>query len=211
VTSPRLAVELHAVGGFHAVTTRLPAEEARTRYATSVAYRNGYNACYGDVVHCLAAEPAETVLRLLVEVDGEPVAYEAATLSLLRPGYRVAQLRSCATGTAIDGCVVAVHICHAHEDYIPTSVVELQQLVSELRESRAAAVRPPLLRLASTQLSGPLSALMKRASNQVQPVTAEAKCAESPCASAACSTEHALLLPQAHRGECGRAGEECQV
>ena len=50
------------------------------------------------------AEPRETILQLLVEVDGQAVAYETLVLGALREGYRAVPLRSNA-GTPIEGRV----------------------------------------------------------------------------------------------------------
>ena len=68
-------------------------------------------------VHCLAAEPHETFLRVAVEdEDDDEVAFETAVLGRLRPGYRVLQLRS-RLGTRIELCYLFVRISRGEEDH----------------------------------------------------------------------------------------------
>ena len=62
---------------------------------------NGLAAEFGTEMHALAAEPRETILRVVV-LDGDTeVAYETAVLGALRPGYRCFQMRHVKTGTRI--------------------------------------------------------------------------------------------------------------
>ena len=75
-------------------------------------------------MHCLAAEPLETLLRISVQDDVKvtkhsaeaehhyerDIAYEALVLEALRPGYRCLPLRSNRSGTPIDMCCLLVHV-----------------------------------------------------------------------------------------------------
>lgn len=71
----------------------------------------GMNAAFGrdGTIHCIAAEPEATFLRVGVVDRGEEVAYATTVLSRLSPGYRVLPLRSM-LGTRIDLCYVFVKI-----------------------------------------------------------------------------------------------------
>jgi len=135
VTSPSLVVELHSIGGVCYTTPTLEATASTTRRVekTATVRDNGYNPVFNHTVHCFASEPRETMLQLLVEVDGEGVAYETVVLGALREGHRAIQLRSNA-GTLIDGCVAFVHLSHGEEPYIPSSAAELRVLVEEQRQ-----------------------------------------------------------------------------
>eukprot|EP00966_Prymnesium_polylepis_P169216 3912751-Prymnesium_polylepis.1 len=67
------------------------------------------NAVFGALVHCAAAEPHATFLRIGV-IDGrQEVAYETAVLGRLRCGYRVLQLRG-GLGTRIELAYLFVRI-----------------------------------------------------------------------------------------------------
>ena len=78
MSSPRVAVELHAIGGFCTVAREpQPSPEAQgvTRLVTAVAEGNGLNPSFDETFHCLAAEPHQTILRVVVEdVEGRLVA-----------------------------------------------------------------------------------------------------------------------------------------
>ena len=94
-SSPSVSISLHAIGGFCRVSQdNPPTEDAGTAFSTSAAIANGLNPVFHELVHCLAAEPNETVLKLgIVDADVE-VAFATVVLGLLRPGYRSVQLRS---------------------------------------------------------------------------------------------------------------------
>ena len=85
-----------------------------TEASTRVVEGNGLNAAFdGETVHCAAAEPHATFLRVAVtDADscGLEVAYETVVLGRLRSGYRVLQLRSSSFGTRIELCVLFLHI-----------------------------------------------------------------------------------------------------
>jgi len=109
VSSPSVSVELHAIGGVACVATSLPPAEVTLRHVTHTVERNGLNPRFNATVHCLAAEPMETVLRVAV-IDGDKeVAYETVMLGTLRHGWRALTLRDM-KATRIDFCVVLVNV-----------------------------------------------------------------------------------------------------
>ena len=76
------------------------------------------NAAYGESVHqnihCVAAEPHATIVRVSVTDGGQEVAYETAVLGRLRGGYRVLQMRS-VLGTRIELCYLFIKISFGSE------------------------------------------------------------------------------------------------
>ena len=93
--SPNIHLSLHSIGGFACISPyNPPPEGSGTSFSTPPAFSNGLNPSYNRLVHCMAAEPLETLLKVAV-VDGESeVAYETCVLGVLRPGYRCFQMRS---------------------------------------------------------------------------------------------------------------------
>ena len=73
------------------------------------------NASFDQTVHCIAAGPDATFLRVSVH-DGnrQEVAYETAVLGRLRRGYRILQLRG-PLGTRIELCYLFVKISFGKE------------------------------------------------------------------------------------------------
>ena len=116
-SSPAVSVALHPIGGFCAVSRTLPlpqSVETQTE-PTPAVEGNGMNASFGQVIHCVAAEPHETFLRVSVtDSSGQEVAYETAVLGRLRHGYRVLQLRG-TLGTRIELCYLFVKISFGSE------------------------------------------------------------------------------------------------
>ena len=109
-SSPAVSLSLLPIGGFCAVSNSLPLPQAvETTAATATVKGNGMNAAFGDEIHCVAAEPHATFLRVSVTDEGHEVAYETAVLGRLRHGYRVFQLRS-PLGTRIELCYLLVKI-----------------------------------------------------------------------------------------------------
>ena len=103
-------------------------------------------------LHCVAAEPQQTVLRVAVvdEADAE-VAYETCVLGVLREGYRVLHLRSM-RGTRIKNCFLLCHVSFTTqvnawvgEQPMVTTLRQLQGEVdsarSRIRELEALAAR----------------------------------------------------------------------
>jgi len=143
---PLIAVELHAVGGFCAVSKTLPLPARPVQRLTVPA-----SGSRGRTLHCLAAEPKQTLLRVSVH-DGETlVAYEALVLGVLRPGYRCIQLRS-RCGTPIHLCSLLVHIeageepnCWAEARALRSALAErearIHALSAELAAAKTVAVR----------------------------------------------------------------------
>ena len=137
VSSPSLTVELFAIGGFCCVSsTPTPSEHIATSFETPKAdlKANGKSqaASFGRV-HCLAAEPAETILRIGVKDGEHEVAYETAVLGVLRRGYRCFQMRS-RLGTRIQMCHVLVHIEIGEE---PNTFMLNHQLREIIHEKQA--------------------------------------------------------------------------
>jgi hypothetical protein len=111
--SPSVALEIFPLGGYAALASELPPPKpgmGQTRMRSAAVLGNGLNAPFDLLVHCLAAEPAHTLVRLSVNDGLEEVAYEAALLQALRPGYRCIPLRSVRTGTRIDMASLLVHV-----------------------------------------------------------------------------------------------------
>jgi hypothetical protein len=69
------------------------------------------NVDFGDnlTVHCVAAEPYATLLRVACNDLGQEVAFETIVLGKLQHGYRVLQMRSM-LGTRIELCYLFVHV-----------------------------------------------------------------------------------------------------
>jgi len=112
VSLPSVMLSLHPIGGFCAVSQKLPIPQVNetTHHIASVE-ANGMNATVGETVHCVAAEPHATFLCLRI-TDGngrQEVAYESAVLGRLRRGYRIFRLRS-TLGTRIELACFLVRI-----------------------------------------------------------------------------------------------------
>ena len=121
VSSPLIAVELHAIGGVCSVSTELPPPNGpEMRVATQAVQRNGLNPRYSYRVHCVAAEPMETILRLVVIDDEKEVAYETIVLGALRRGWRAVPMRAM-RGCRIDFCCVLIHVT---EGTVPASALK---------------------------------------------------------------------------------------
>ena len=100
----------------------------------------GLAAHFEQRIHCLAAEPKQTVLRIGV-LDGElEVAHATVLLGALRSGYRSIQLRS-RQGTLIELCHLLVHVAEGTEPNLWSSADELRNQLSSqqaLIEEQAA-------------------------------------------------------------------------
>jgi len=110
-SKPVITITLHPIGGVCAVDKQLPvilAQNADTELALPPA-NEGLQATFNQPVHCIAAEPQATLLRIAVTDGRQEVAYETAVLGRLRPGFRVFQMRA-PRGTRIELCVLLVQI-----------------------------------------------------------------------------------------------------
>ena len=83
------------------------------------------NATFGELVHCVAAEPHGVLLRVGVYDGTQEVAYEIAVLGRLRGGFRVLQLRSM-LGTRIELCHLFVHVEHGTEANVRMTARQVQ-------------------------------------------------------------------------------------
>jgi hypothetical protein len=97
--------------GCCAVGDKLPFTNNETSFTTATLKRNGMNVAFGEcVVHCVAAEPYTSILRVSVTDRGYESAYDSCVLGRLRCGYRIFQLRGWDSGTRIELCYLLVHI-----------------------------------------------------------------------------------------------------
>jgi len=144
VSSPTLSMSLHPIGGFCAISCEFPIshEKAVTEVEVAGVHRNGMNAPINKTVHCLAAEPHATFLRVSIADGGQEVAYESAVLGRLRSGYRILHLRS-TFGTRIELCCLFVKISisstlnlHAGPRMQEHQFRELRQRIFDLENQR---------------------------------------------------------------------------
>ena len=129
---PQITISLRPIGGFCAVSDSLPPpmHYPLTEWKSTVG-DNGLNVRFGDTVHCLAAEPHATFLRVAVRHGWEEVAFETCVLGRLRPGFRVFRLRS-TLGTRIELCTLFVKISFGRVDNAWASAADLRQEMSAM-------------------------------------------------------------------------------
>jgi len=110
-SSPSITLSVHAVGGFCAVSGSLPLPQQFEEKEIRLSSRSsgGLNAAFSQSVHCVAAEPAATFLRVSVSDRSQEVAFESVVLGRLRGGFRVLQMRSM-LGTRIELCYLLLHL-----------------------------------------------------------------------------------------------------
>jgi len=114
-SSPSVKLALHPIGGFCGVSREFPPMLAmNTEISSSEVKRNGMNAAFAETVHCVAAEPSATILRICVICEECEMAFATAVLGRLRRGYRIFQLRG-RLGTRIELCCLFVHISTSSE------------------------------------------------------------------------------------------------
>jgi len=119
-SAPEIWVSLHPVGGFCAVSKTLPLPQTGLDNELQLAHQDsGLNAKVGELIHCVAAEPCGTFVRIMItdHVDGQEVAYESAVLGRLRCGYRIFQMRSM-LGTRIELACLFVRITLGYEEQL---------------------------------------------------------------------------------------------
>ena len=116
--------------------------------STAAVESGGMRATFADdaIVHCVAAEPETTIVRVSVTDHGQEVAYETAILSRLRNGYRVLQLRGL-LGTRIELCLLLIRVTvGSHRNLWNSSRQMRLQIALErqrLREQRVQAEDRP--------------------------------------------------------------------
>jgi len=118
-SSHSFSVSLHPIGGICALSWSLPFNDnMETELVVRSKKDSGMNAVIGQDVHCMAAEPHATFLRVGV-VDGRQgeVAFETCVLGRLRGGYRILRLRSM-LGTRIELACLFVRISFGYESNI---------------------------------------------------------------------------------------------
>jgi hypothetical protein len=97
------------LAGFCAVSNTLPVPRTAETSLALYPRDNGMNATIREKLHCVAAEPHATFVRVNV-VDGrQQAAYEVAVLGRLRSGYRILQMRS-PLGTRIECCYLFIKV-----------------------------------------------------------------------------------------------------
>lgn len=134
LSQPGLVVSLHAIGGFCAISDVLPLSyrTSETKVTVPAVKRSiGGNAHFRSKLHCIAAEPGETFLRVGVVDGGKEVAYESVVLARLRPGHRVLQLRSL-LGSRIELAYIFVTISIKSEVNIFATARQLRLRIGEL-------------------------------------------------------------------------------
>jgi len=114
-STPSITVTLHPIGGICALYRTLPFDESIATELELSRHDSGMNAEIGETIHCVAAEPHATFLRVGV-VDGRQgeVAYESYVLGRLSGGYRVLKLRDI-MGTRIELAYLFVKISFGME------------------------------------------------------------------------------------------------
>mmetsp|Transcript_20536 Transcript_20536/g.61062 ORF Transcript_20536/g.61062 Transcript_20536/m.61062 type:complete len:192 (-) Transcript_20536:479-1054(-) len=110
-SSPSCKLSLYSIGGVCAVGKEEPLpQNPEIEFTTATVAHNGLNASFVDAtVHCVAAEPEATFLRISINDRQREVAYETTLLGRLRSGYRAFQLRSL-RGTRIELCCLFAHV-----------------------------------------------------------------------------------------------------
>ena len=108
----------HHLAGFCGVSKNLPLPHVVDTEASTAAVKGtGMNATFEETVHCIAAEPHATFLRVAVADCGQEVAYASAVLGRLRRGFRVFQMRSM-LGTRIELAYLCVQISFGSEPHM---------------------------------------------------------------------------------------------
>jgi len=108
-SAPALSFSVHPIGGFCAISNKLPLPPNIETDMMLPPSDNGLIASFGDKIHCVCAEPQAVFFRVSVVDGGQEVAYETAILGRLRGGFRVFQLRG-VLGTRIELCFLLVRV-----------------------------------------------------------------------------------------------------
>ena len=152
IASPSLVA-----AGFCALSSVLPLPQSvDTETSTAPVRSNGLNATFAVTIHCVAAEPLLTFLRVGVVDREREVAYETAVLGRLRRGFRVLQLRG-SFGTRIELCYLLVKISFGTEPNLWPSARQVHMLVQSITPAFTCAAHPtvalPLLSRGSCAFS----------------------------------------------------------
>lgn len=181
-SSPMITVSLHAIGGFCGIFRDLsippPPEEVAVFYKTAAVQNNGLNALFDESVHCVAAEPDATFMRIGVSDGDQEVVYETAVLGRLRRGYRVFRMRN-AFGTRVELCYLLVHIEFGKEanNWIAPAALRLQaekknaELSSLAEHLEAARKAYENERLSAMMLRNIVARMTKRNASFARPYT----------------------------------------
>jgi len=116
-SSPHLRISLCPIGGVCAISRELPLPPTLQTALSLPSTGTGLNATFDAKVHCLAAEPHATFLRIAVATEGDggqEVCYETLVLGRLRKGHRIFLMRGM-LGTRIELCYLFVHIGFSSE------------------------------------------------------------------------------------------------
>jgi len=171
-SSPSVCVSIHTIGGFCAVSSELPLRsdldvgQLQTEHHTTSVQSNGLNPHFGgQAIHCVAAEPQQTFVRVsIIDNAGgsaKEVAYETAVLGRLRRGYRVFRLRS-ALGSRIELCCLLVKISFGTEACEWTRPSE-QRIRSKRQHDALTSLKASLLQ----EQEGKLDALAREHQREV--------------------------------------------
>eukprot|EP00965_Chrysotila_dentata_P019681 652973-Pleurochrysis_carterae.AAC.3 len=140
VSNPRVSVELYPLAGFASVSLELPPRHVTPKCSTTNLCSNGFNARIAETVYCLAAEPNETLMRVVVTDAGREVAYETAVLGAVKGGYRCFHLRS-RLGTRIENCYLFAYISLGNEPNLWASSAEMRRKVEDLQFQNQRLIR----------------------------------------------------------------------
>ena len=150
-----MRLPLH-LAGFCAVTKKLPMHQAVEREAsTRTVHNSGLSVPISQTMHCLAAEPHATFLRISVTDSGQEIAYESVVLGRLRHGYRIFQLRSL-LGTRIELCFLFVRIHFGSEPNLWVRDPQQQQRQVGALQRRLEELEAALAHSSSEALVSPM-------------------------------------------------------
>ena len=96
------------------MSRKLPLQHSVETEISLPAKGDGVNVAFDETVHCVAAEPRETIIRASVTENGQMIAYETAVLGRFRHGYRILQLRG-PLGTRIELCYLLIQVTFGEE------------------------------------------------------------------------------------------------
>jgi len=179
LSTPAISLSLHPIGGFCAVSDKLPlslavetdivvtpdkvAPNAVRKLSCTLRAGKAETNAVNQRVHCIAAEPHATIFRIGVIDGGREVAYETAVLGRLRCGYRVFQLRS-PLGTRIELCYLLVHVYFGIELNLWASPIHQEK---QLRRRNSVMIEKQKLQERVEQLEAAASLALGESSSSV--------------------------------------------